>query len=72
MYKINYKDILYNTGNITIFYSNYKGSITFKNCELLCHTPLIVIKTPPAGARDTGLIPGSGRPRGEGSGNPLQ
>ena len=51
MHKINYKDILYNAGNVTIFYNNYKWSITFKNCELLCHTPLIVIKNPPASAQ---------------------
>ena len=34
-----------------------------------------VVKNPPASAgdsRDTGLIPGSGRPPGEGNGNPLQ
>ena len=31
-----------------------------------------VVKNPPANAGDTGLIPGSGRSLGEGSGNPLQ
>ena len=31
-----------------------------------------VIKNLPANAGDTGLIPGSGRPPGEGNGNPLQ
>ena len=30
------------------------------------------VKNPPANARDTGLIPGLGRPPGEGTGNPLQ
>ena len=29
-------------------------------------------KNPPASAQDEGLIPGSGRPPGEGNGNPLQ
>ena len=31
-----------------------------------------MVKNPPASARDMGLIPGSGRSPGEGSGNPLQ
>ena len=31
-----------------------------------------VIKNPPANTGDIGLIPGSGRPPGEGNGNPLQ
>ena len=31
-----------------------------------------VVKSPPASARDVGLIPGSGRSPGEGNGNPLQ
>ena len=31
-----------------------------------------VVKNPPAKARDMGLIPGSGRYPGEGSGNPVQ
>ena len=31
-----------------------------------------MVKNPPANAGDTGLIPGSGRDPGEGSGNPLQ
>ena len=31
-----------------------------------------MVKNPPANARDTGLIPGLGRPPGEGTGNPLQ
>ena len=34
-YKINYKDILYNTGRQPIFYDNYKWNVTFKNCEPL-------------------------------------
>ena len=31
-----------------------------------------MVKNPPASAGDVGLIPGSGRPPGKGSGNPLQ
>ena len=31
-----------------------------------------VVKNPPANARDTGSIPGSGRSPGEGNGDPLQ
>ena len=31
-----------------------------------------MVKNPPANARDTGLIPGSGRPLGEGNDNLLQ
>ena len=31
-----------------------------------------VVKNPPASAGDANLIPGSGRPPGEGNGNPLQ
>ena len=31
-----------------------------------------VVKNPPANAGDAGLIPRSGRSRGEGNGNPLQ
>ena len=31
-----------------------------------------VVKSPPANAGDTSLIPGSGRSPGEGNGNPLQ
>ena len=31
-----------------------------------------VVKNPPANAGDTGSIPGSGRPPGEGNGTPLQ
>jgi len=33
---------------------------------------VLVVKNPPANAGDTGLIPGLGRPPGEGHGNPLQ
>ena len=33
---------------------------------------LLVVKNSPANARDTGLIPGSGRSPGGGHGNPLQ
>ena len=32
----------------------------------------LVVKNPPANARDTGSIPGLGRSPGEGNGNPLQ
>ena len=32
----------------------------------------LVVKNPPANAGSVGLIPGSGRPPGEGNGNPLQ
>ena len=39
MYKISYKDIMYNTRNITnMYFKNYKWSITFKNCESLYYT----------------------------------
>ena len=31
-----------------------------------------MVKSPPVNARDLGLMPGSGRSAGEGSGNPLQ
>ena len=31
-----------------------------------------VVKNPPASAGDVGLLPGLGRPPGEGNGNPLQ
>ena len=31
-----------------------------------------VVKNPPANARDTGFVPGSGRSPGEGNSNPLQ
>ena len=31
-----------------------------------------MVKNPPAGVGDTGLIPGSGRSSGEGNSNPLQ
>ena len=31
-----------------------------------------VVKNPPANSGDTGSIPGSGRPPGEGNDNPLQ
>ena len=31
-----------------------------------------MVKDPPAHVGDTGSIPGSGRPPGEGNGNPLQ
>ena len=31
-----------------------------------------MVKNPPTNARDVGLIPGPGKPPGEGKGNPLQ
>ena len=33
---------------------------------------VLVVKNPPASARDSGSIPGSGRSPGEGNGNPIQ
>ena len=39
-YKISYKNLLYNTGNIANIYNDYKWSKTFKNCESLCYTPV--------------------------------
>ena len=43
MYKISYKYILYNTGNIASIYSNYNWSITFKNCKSgsSCHGSVV-------------------------------
>ena len=48
-------------------------------CSCMCFSPLfldgIVVKNPPANAgdaRDSGSIPGLGRPPGVGNGNPLQ
>ena len=38
MCKINYKDILYNTGNTDNIYKTNKWSITFKNSESLYYT----------------------------------
>ena len=32
----------------------------------------LAVKNPPASARDTGSISGSGKPTGEGNGSPLQ
>ena len=40
MYKISYKDILYNMGKVQILYNNYKWNINFKNCDLL-HCTLV-------------------------------
>ena len=41
MYKINYKDILYYTGNIA---NNYKQNVSFKNCEsLYCTSATYII-----------------------------
>ena len=40
--------------------------------NLLSHTGGSVVTNLPANAGDVGLIPGSGRSRGEGNGNPLQ
>jgi len=41
LYKISYKDILYNMGNI--FYNNYKWIITFRNCECTIHLQLNIV-----------------------------
>ena len=43
--------------------------------EIYASQVVLAVKNPPANAgdaRDTGLIPGSGRSPGEGHGNPLQ
>ena len=40
--------------------------------DLYCFPGGSGVKNPPANAEDTGLIPGSGRFHGEGTGNPLQ
>ena len=43
--------------------------------EICASQVVLAVKNPPANAgdaRDTGLIPGSGRSPGEGHGNPLQ
>ena len=42
-YKISYKGILYNMGNIANIYNNYKWSITFKSYESLYCTPVTYI-----------------------------
>ena len=42
MYKISYKDILYNTGTRLVFYNNYKWSITFKIILYTCNLYNIV------------------------------
>ena len=34
-----YTDILYSTGNIAIFYNNFKWSIIYKNIKSLCCPP---------------------------------
>ena len=41
-YKISYKDILYNTGNIVKFYNNYRWCITFKIVNHHCNLHNIV------------------------------
>ena len=40
MYKISYKDILYNMGKVQILCNNYKWNINFKNCDSL-HCTLV-------------------------------
>ena len=42
-YKISYKYILYNTGNIANFYNNYKWSKIFKSCASLYCIPVTCI-----------------------------
>ena len=37
---MNYRDILTTRGVSSVFYNKYKWRITFKNCELLCCTPV--------------------------------
>lgn len=39
MYKISYKEVLYNT----VFYSNSKWNTTFKDCEALYCTPITCV-----------------------------
>ena len=49
---------------------NFSGTQTFIRASQVA----LVVKNPPANARDVrdpGLIPGSGRPLGEGNGDPL-
>ena len=48
------------------------GKSTRVGCHCLLHQAALVVKNPPANAGDSGLIPGFGRPPGEGNGNPLQ
>ena len=47
-------------------------TFTFTTLKLLGFPGGSVVKNPPASARDSGLIPGSGRSPGEGNSNPLQ
>ena len=47
-------------------------TFTFTTLKLLGFPSGSVVKNPPASARDSGLIPGSGRSPGEGNSNPLQ
>ena len=47
-------------------FSHFPFKYYFKNGKVL------VVKNPPASARDVNLIPGSGRSSGGGNGNPLQ
>ena len=52
------------------------GCPWISHCALFCHLVGLpggsVVKNPPANAGDSGLIPASGRSRGEGHGNPLR
>ena len=43
--------------------------LTAMTANRLCFPGGAVVKSPPANAGDTGLIPGSGRSPGEGNGN---
>ena len=54
-------------------YKHYYSSNIYSNIHIL-GLPFIVqsVKNLPCNAGDLGLIPGSGRPPGEGNGNPLQ
>ena len=49
-----------------------KEEIQRTNKQMRASQLALVVKNPPANARDTGLIPGSGKSPGGGHGNPLQ
>ena len=58
----------------TIIYLLSRGKWFLFYSLLLCilgFPDILVVKNPPASARDVGSIPGPGRPPGEGNGNPL-
>ena len=46
-----------------------QNPLTAMTANRLCFPGGAVVKSPPANAGDTGLIPGSGRSPGEGNGN---